>query len=152
MVDHAGRSDEGCQVHRPCLRPFTSLSACRAGDQAPALSDVVREGDGPRGERVRVTGELFVGSGSSTMAGCGWLDARDAAPPCCNSSYYPLVVTEGGRSLRLDGFDCHGDESRACCNLAASGERVIATGTLEHDRLTPPGWVLRRPDLCAASE
>jgi len=78
--------------------------------------------------------------------------APDAPSPCCNSSYYPFVVISDGRVLRIDGFDCHGDESRACCDLAASGERVVATGTLEHEEREPPGWVLRRPELCLASE
>jgi hypothetical protein len=156
VVDSGGRADKGCQVHRPCLRPFRSLAACRSGDGAPPWSEVVREEERLRGKSVRVAGRLFVGSGSGTMVGCGWLDARgedpDQPPPCCNSSYYPLVVISDGRVLRVDGLDCHGDESRACCNLPASGERVIASGTLEPEEREPPGWVLRRPELCVAPD
>lgn len=87
------------------------------------------------------------------MAGCGSMNPRPHdLPICCNSSYYPLVLISGERALRLDGLDCHGDESRACCNLAANGERVIATGALEHEERGPEGWVLRGPELCVMSE
>jgi hypothetical protein len=99
---------------------------------------------------------LFAGAGSGTAAGCGRLSLDSAAVEpsvvCCNSSFFPLVVVSDARALRVDGLDCHGDESRACCNLAASGERVMAEGTLEEEEHGPPGWVLRSPKLCALSE
>jgi hypothetical protein len=153
VVDSAGRADRGCQVHRPCLRPFRALSACGPGEPARPWSELVRDAEPWRGKSVRVSGQLFVGSGSASMAGCGRLDSgkndADEAPICCNSSFFPLVVVSDGRTLRVDGHDCHGDESRACCNLAASGEDVIATGTLEQEDRGPTGWVLRGPALCA---
>jgi hypothetical protein len=85
------------------------------------------------------------------MMGCGRLDSVVTAGFCCNSSFYPLVVVSEGRTLRIEGLDCHGDESRACCNFSASGEHVIATGTLEEDR-GPSGWVLQAPELCTRPE
>jgi hypothetical protein len=150
VVDSGGRADDDCQVQRPCLRPFRSLSACRPGEHAPPWSDVVREGEPLRGRSIRVAGRLFVGAGSGTGAGCGRLGptTADLPPICCNSSFFPLVVVSEGRALRVDGLDCDGDESRACCNLAASGEQVIATGTLDQEDHGPSGWVLRGPDLC----
>jgi hypothetical protein len=151
VVDSPGTAGERCQVHRPCLRPFGSLSACRSGDRAAPWSEVVREGTRLQGKRIRVAGRLFVGAGSGTMMGCGRLDSVVTAGFCCNSSFYPLVVVSEGRTLRIEGLDCHGDESRACCNFSASGEHVIATGTLEEDR-GPSGWVLQAPELCTRPE
>jgi hypothetical protein len=156
VLDSGGRAAQDCQIHRPCPRPFKSLATCPSGERAPPWSDVARAGERWRGKKIRLTGRLFAGAGGIAMGACGSLDpdasSAGAPPPCCNSSFFPIVLVSNGRVIRVEGFDCQGDESRACCNLAASGEQVIGMGTLEHAEREPLGWVLRNPELCLLSE
>jgi hypothetical protein len=89
------------------------------------------------------------------MAACGRLgpNGEPVAWPfelCCNSSWYPLGLVSEGLALHLEGLDCGGDNSRSCCSASATGQAIVATGTLEWvaNRGTP-SWTLLDPQLCA---
>jgi hypothetical protein len=60
----------------------------------------------------------------------------------------PLSVIIGGayQELALEGFQCVGDQSRHCCNVAPLGQNVVAEGVLKRGYTTP--WSLAGVTLC----
>lgn len=52
-----------------------------------------------------------------------------AACPCCNeASRWAALIGDNGFASRLPNIGCFGDDSRLCCNVSATGQRVVATG------------------------
>jgi hypothetical protein len=158
VLDHRANWDENCQIRRPCARRTETLKACAPGPAAKPWIEFARTDARQSGHSVRVSGRLAVGPGAGTGAACGKFDPASTRPappdeptPCCDrgDSWAPVVLHSGDDTLRLDGFDCRGDGSRDCCNVAATDQAVIASGTLvwEAER-TEPGWILRDPVLC----
>jgi hypothetical protein len=80
---------------------------------------------------------------------------QEGEPPnaprlCCNGSWAPLGLVSEGFALRLEDLECGGDESRLCCGAPATGQAIVATGTLEwEDGRGDAGWMLRDPKLCS---
>jgi hypothetical protein len=101
------------------------------------------------GQVLSVRGPLGVGELLVFVEASSSSEAR----PCSPDLLHVRVALLGPSRLNLDGLECGGDESLACCNAPAFGQEVVATGRLEHDFFarTPDdsGWKLTGVSLCS---
>ncbi len=141
-----------CLVHRPCA-PIAPLPACEKSIQPiePSALQAYRPAATPH-ERFSVRGALGLALGGITFAAC----ADRPLHQCCNGRGLEAFVGDIPNGVRLDGVRCGGDESRACCNIPAFGQTVVATGRLveEHETsVTERGgyWALTEVTLCTES-
>jgi hypothetical protein len=84
------------------------------------------EDDG-REVTLRVAGRLFQDQEiESTVVAC---TSATAEALCCNrTSLQVHLAAEPGVAYRLPNLGCFGDESRLCCNIIVTGQKVVATG------------------------
>ena len=139
-----------CMSERGCPSP-APIEPCPAGLDATPLDVVMASAADHVGSAMRVRGPLRPGAGFCTLLWCG-----DA---CCNKCSQSLAL---GREddlrakdyarkqrttiqLRGERVECSGDESRVCCDVEASGQEVIASGTL---KLVGTTHVLEETKLC----
>ena len=148
----AAATRKNCQIERPCLYPVPRLPTC-AGDDDPGIpvSEILAKAKSLSGGIVRVRGALGVGTlrpipnpffSSSNLC--------RPAVSCCKQLESPALVGGPDGALALDRLGCVGDESRACCNIPAYGQPVIATGvlSLEPEERTTVGWRLVNASVC----
>ena len=154
-LDSPGRWDAGCRIERPCTRDWvTPPPRCEGPLGAAPWASLAPSAAAVRGQLVSVTGNFVVGPRATRMAACGRglfvVDPPNAPTLCCNGNWAPLGLVSDGFALQLEHMKCEGDESRLCCTAPATGQPIVATGTLDwDDNLTPPGWLLRDPKLCS---
>jgi hypothetical protein len=129
---------ESCQIQRGCSITPIEIAHCGGGVHAFDWSELARKAPTLVGHDVSVRGPLGVGSLSSTAIGC-W-NAADGKTPnglhCCNATHADVLLG-GDPGLKLADFFCNGDDSEACCNVAAYGQTVVASGRLERDGVGP---------------
>jgi hypothetical protein len=154
VVDIPGRWDAACDIKRPCTRDWAKPQRCEGPPGAVPWATLARHAGVQRGKVVSVMGNFVVGPGITTLVGCDRWGPRETGgePPrlCCNGSWAPLGLVSEGFALRLEDLECEGDESRLCCSAPATGQAIVATGTLEwQDGRGDSGWMLRDPKLCS---
>lgn len=157
VVDSPGRWDAECRIERPCTRDWTKPPRCESPLGSVPWASLAPRAAAQRGQLVSVTGNFVVGPVGMTLAGCArgmpWdhvVESPNAPKLCCNGAFARLGLISDGFALQLEHMECQGDESRLCCTAPATGQPIIATGTLDwDDDITPPGWLLRDPKLCS---
>jgi|GEM_PF-2052935 len=157
VIDITGHWDANCDVMRPCTRAWAKPPRCEGAPGAVPWATLARDAAALRGKRVSVLGNFVVGPGMMTLAGCSrWgpggsgVEPPNAPTVCCNQAWAPLGLVSEGFALPFEGLECAGDESRLCCSAPATGQAIVATGTLEwEDGRGDSGWLLREPKLCA---
>lgn len=143
-----------CQLQRPCPHPVQKLPACAEdNDQGRSVSEILGTTKSLGGPIVvRVRGALGVGSLEPTPeSGIGGANvACDPADSCCERLEAAALVGGPEAAIMIQGLGCVGDESRACCNTPAYGQRVIATGTLVRaaSNRTAVEWQLANASVC----
>jgi hypothetical protein len=153
-ADSPGRWDAECRIERPCTRDWAKPPRCEDPFGAVPWASLAPRAAAQRGQLVSVAGNFVVGPVGRRMAACGrglfWVDPPNAPTLCCNGAWAPLGLVSDGFALQLEHMECEGDESRLCCTAPATGQTIIASGTLDwDDDITPPGWLLRDPKLCS---
>jgi hypothetical protein len=142
-----------CLVHRPCP-PIAPLRACEKSIRPIEASALRSYKPATYRERVSVRGPLGLALGGVTFRACdSWPQTKHI---CCNGRSVEVFVGDIPNGARLVGLRCGGDESRACCDVPAFGQTVVATGTIvEEDRTSVTGrggrWALTDPTLCTES-
>ena len=137
-----------CRIHSDCPALPAALPDCPSGDVAAPWSQLEPNAQTSAGRAVRVQGPLILGwrrRGIASNRG-GKIRGRCAPGECCRRDPRPLVIGGGEHELRLQSFECAGDDSRLCCNAAAFGQTVIASGTLT--RSNDRSWNLSAPNIC----
>jgi hypothetical protein len=146
VVDSPGRWDAECLIERPCTRDWAKPPRCEGPFGAAPWASLAPRAAAQRGQLVSVTGNFVVGPRAMRLAGCSpgapWapvVDPPNAPKLCCNGSWAPLGLVSDGFAVQLEHMECRGDESRLCCTAPATGQPIIAIGTLDwDDNLTPP--------------
>jgi hypothetical protein len=116
---------DGCRIHQPC-EAVRSLPRCPPEWAASRLRDSVSESEGGQ----VVSGKLGFPDAFITQVGCESSSRWQRI--CCNDFSKPAVlIAEDGTYFGLTGLGCFGDESGSCCNVDASGQKVIARGVVD---------------------
>lgn len=136
-----------CLARRGCDFGPSPVPACPPSAGARDWASLRATASEHVGELVSVEDVLAVGALALTLAGCLAPDGIG----CCNRRGGPVVLGDSP-ALELDKLYCTGDDSGACCNAPAYGQRVIARGRLEavdraFDRYVAP-YKLRDVTLC----
>lgn len=146
-----------CMLGRGCPAPTRAIPACPSNVSAPPLSALIAADPKPIGQLVTITGPLNLGATSLRKPSCREVDLKtgeelDVRSCCANSNFTPVIVgepgSELGASVVLEGLACDGDESRACCNVAARGQTVVATGVLAAQESLVSPWKLTNAQVC----
>jgi len=155
VLDTPAHWDAACGINRPCTRDWAKPPRCEGPQGAVPWANLARDAAAQRGKIVSATGNFVVGPGMSTLMGCSrWgpfdtgVDPPNAPLLCCNGTWAPLGLVSEGFALRLEDLECGGDGSRLCCSAPATGQGIVATGTLEWDNGSGD-WLLRDPQLCS---
>ena len=141
-----------CQIHRPCPKLVQRIPPCvDDSDAGRPASEILAKTESVAGGKVRVRGVLGVGGLRPSPNGFFTGGTRcNPAVSCCRDLWTPALIGGPDSALAIDRHGCAGDESRACCDLPAFGQQVIATGRLERERqdLTTVGWRLVDASVC----
>ncbi len=142
-IGRAAPWHDACLLRRGCSRAPISLGRCGLFTTGRDWADLLPEAESRNGERVHVRGVLAVGQVLSTAIDCG-------EGGCCNGSHGPIVLAGIQDVLGLKGLACDGDDSEACCDAPAYGQRVIATGRLvpETETSAAGDWMIEDPEIC----
>jgi hypothetical protein len=164
----------GCRIHHDCSLVASDLAKCahlgsswwrRFASLGHAIftekgwwwgigtvrrpSEVLAATSALEGRVIRVRGRLRVGPIFSTRKGCGQEAGRVR---CCNRAGGEVIVSDGARTIRIDGLYCHGDDSRSCCNVPAYGQEVVTSGTLlgdtNYNATDENRWHLTNAQVC----
>jgi hypothetical protein len=154
-ADATAGAKKNCQVQRPCPHPVQKLPTCEGdNDRGRPVSEILAKAQSLAGGVVRVRGALGVGAlvprpfsgivGSNTRC--------DPTVSCCKWFETSALVGGPNAALALEHLGCGGDESRACCNVPAYGQTVIATGVLVREQPewtgATVGWRLVNGSVC----
>jgi len=116
-----------CQIHRPCeaIKPLQPCPAEMKTSVVPV--PIAFPEDEGNDVILSVAGRLFQDQTiESTAKACSSATAEQL---CCNrTSQEAHLAGEPGIGFKLPKLGCFGDESRLCCNIIVTGQRVVATG------------------------
>jgi len=147
-----------CLAKTGC-RAVPSLPACPPGLVTKTLAEVVTSGDEFLGKEIAVRGPLRHTKPTCTHTAC-------QHGQCCNRCSAKLVLSEhdGVSAFKgavdailvdnigdLDRYTCKGDDSTVCCVVRASGNEVVARGTLGTAGVAAQSdtWSMSGTTLCA---
>jgi len=143
-----------CGIHRACPAPW-AIPACKIGEHAQSWEELRGRAKQLSGSVVAVSGQLDLSAEMVTVAMACHLGA------CCHQLGTRVVLDNRGTAAELEnsehalglaGYECHGDDSKGCCNVIANGRAVIARGRLVETgggvELHEPLWELRDGSLC----
>jgi len=142
-----------CGIHRACPAPRV-IPACKAGEHAQSWEELRGRAKQLSGSVVAVSGQLDLSAEMVTVTKACHLGA------CCHQIGTRVVLDNRGTAAELEnsehalglaGYECHGDDSKGCCNVIADGRAVIARGRLVETggvELHAPLWELRDGSLC----
>lgn len=122
---------EMCLIHRPCER-ISPLPLCPRDMRITSLPGSNTSPEDNSEMVFSVAGRLLEDRHiESTAVACS---SASGEQPCCNhTSKEAILAGENEFSIRLPNVGCFGDESRLCCNVIVTGQRVVATGLAKFD-------------------
>jgi hypothetical protein len=129
-----------------CKTKVVPIERCEPGNAARPWADFAANALDFEDQVVDLSGRLeFVDGYFSTAVLC-------PKGTCCNHVSVGAELYAEPRPLSVDGFYCAGDESRLCCNVLATGQKVIVHGRLVKTSFMPVRWELRDMSMCALAE
>ncbi len=142
--------ESSCLSSKGCP-PSSPIPPCPEGLVSTSLGEAMAQADSLVRNRVSVRGPLRLGNGFCTLVGCNG--------GCCNECRASFVLGAEADVRNQDSnhrrdttillfgarLGCRGDESLKCCEFEASGQEVVAQGTLQlHHRYV----VIEEATLC----
>jgi hypothetical protein len=143
-----------CSIHLACPAP-RAMPECKADEHAQSWEALRGQAKQLSGSVVAINGQLDLIAETVLVPIACRLGA------CCHHIGSSVVLDNRGNSVELEssehalglaGYECHGDDSKGCCNVIADGRTVIARGRLVESagrgESREPPWELREASLC----